>query len=134
MLKTLFAKILISAVVFICLDVLWLGYFGKQLYLNTIGPLLRLSGTDLNPNWLAAVVVYIALITGIVAFVLPKAHGLLLPSLLWGALFGLVAYGTYDFTNLAVLSGWSIKISIIDTIWGMVICGLTSFLTTLITR
>ena len=28
-------------------------------------------------------------------------------ALLWGGLFGLFAYGTYDLTNLATLKNWS---------------------------
>ena len=31
-----------------------------------------------------------------------------------GAALGLVAYGTYDLTNLAVLNGYSLRIALID--------------------
>ena len=35
-----------------------------------------------------------------------------------GALFGIIAYATYDLTNLATLKAWPIQIVIIDIIWG----------------
>ena len=34
------------------------------------------------------------------------------------ALLGLVAYGTYDLTNLATLKGWSVRMALADTAWG----------------
>ena len=46
-----------------------------------------------------------------------------------GALFGLVAYGTYDLTNLATIKGWSLKVTIIDLLWGGILTGTVSALT-----
>ena len=34
------------------------------------------------------------------------------------ALFGLLAYATYDLTNLATIEGWAWQVSVIDMIWG----------------
>jgi len=34
------------------------------------------------------------------------------------ALFGALAYGTYDLTNLATIKGWAWQIAVIDIIWG----------------
>lgn len=127
-------RIIIATVTFLILDAIWLGLLAKQMYIDAYGNLLRMSGGSMQPLWPAAVVVYIALIAGLVVFVIPKANGQLLPALLWGALFGFVTYATYDFTSLAVLANWSLKVSIIDTFWGMFICGITSFVTVLLTR
>jgi uncharacterized membrane protein len=38
-----------------------------------------------------------------------------------GALLGLVAYGTYDLTNLATLKGWPMTVTIVDMAWGVVL-------------
>ena len=46
-----------------------------------------------------------------------------------GAIFGLVAYGTYDLTNLATIKGWSLKVTIIDLIWGGILTSTVSGLT-----
>ena len=134
MLNGIFVKIIVTTIIFLMLDGIWLGYLSKNLYLDNIGSLLRLDGNNIVPNWYAAVVVYVALISGILCFVLPKAGGDPLQALLWGGFLGFVTYATYDFTNLAVLENWSLKISIIDTIWGMILCGLTSFFSVLIIK
>lgn len=127
-------RVIIAVITFLLLDAIWLGVIAKQLYIDNLGPLLRLNNNSITPLWLPAIIVYIALIAGIVLFVLPKANNQPVAALLWGALFGFITYATYDFTNLAVLSGWSWKISLIDTAWGMVICGVTSAVTILVMR
>jgi uncharacterized membrane protein len=35
-----------------------------------------------------------------------------------GALFGLVAYATYDLTNMATLRGWPTIVTVVDLAWG----------------
>jgi len=47
---------------------------------------------------------------------------------LLGAVFGFITYATYDLTNLATLDGWSIKMTIIDLIWGTSVTTLITFL------
>jgi uncharacterized membrane protein len=122
-------SVIVTTCVFLLLDGIWLGVVAKQLYANELGSLLKMSGGQMQPNWFAAVVVYFALILGITCFVIPKASGRCDLALMWGALFGFVTYATYDFTNLSVLANWPLRISVIDTLWGMVLCGLTSCIT-----
>ena len=43
-----------------------------------------------------------------------------------GALLGLIAYGTYDMTNLATLKNWSLSVSIVDMLWGTVLTALSA--------
>ena len=45
-----------------------------------------------------------------------------------GALFGLMAYATYDLTNLAVLNGFTLRIALIDLAWGTVLSGVTAWI------
>lgn len=128
-------RILVSTITMLILDGIWLGWIAKKLYMQEIGQLLRLSPKGgMDPLWLPAIIVYVALILGLLLFVIPKAQGSPLNALIFGAIFGFVCYAVYDFTNLAVLANWSWKMSIIDTIWGMILCGLTSFITVLIAR
>lgn len=128
-------KILISTITMLILDGIWLGFIAKKLYLQEIGSLLRMSPKGgMDPLWLPALIVYAALIAGVLLFAVPKAQGSALNALFWGAIFGLICYAVYDFTNLAVLANWTWKISLIDTLWGMVLCGLTSFVTVLIAK
>jgi len=127
-------QIIVATITFLILDGIWLGFIANQSYIDAFGPILRMADGRIQPNLAAAAVVYVALIAGIILLVIPKAGGQLLPAFLWGAFFGFVTYATYDFTNLAVLKDWSLKMSIIDTIWGMVLCGATSFVTVWFTR
>lgn len=127
-----FKSLSVALISMLSLDFIWLNYVGKRFYLEGIGKLLRLnSNGSIDPNYYAALLVYGALIIGIFSFVIPLAHNSL-ERFLYGALFGLLVYIIYDFTNLAIVNNWPLKISIIDSLWGMILCAITSFLTGLI--
>lgn len=117
---------IISMIVVFALDMIWIGGIAKQLYADQIGMLLRKSGENLTPNWPAAILVYVFIAIGLLCFVLPKANGNYIQVLITGALFGAVIYGVYDFTNYSLLTNWPGKITIIDFIWGMTLCGVSS--------
>ena len=127
--------ILVACITFLALDFLWIGFIANSFYQQQLGPLLRLTPAGgLDPIWSAAVIVYIALIGGLMVFVVPRAQGSLLAALGYGALFGLVTYGTYDFTNLALFQGWNWTVCLVDSLWGMTLCGLTSLATVAVSR
>jgi uncharacterized membrane protein len=73
---------------------------------------------------LGAIICYILLIFGLYYFIL-KDHR----SILDATLFGIVIYGVYESTNYATLKNWTLKILLIDTLWGGVLMGLTTYLT-----
>ncbi len=50
-----------------------------------------------------------------------------------GAALGLVAYGTYDLTNLSVVEGFNLRIALIDLVWGTVLSGATAALVVAVT-
>ncbi len=127
-----FKPLVVALISMLSLDFIWLNYLGKCFYLEGIGSLLRLnSNGGIEPNYYAALLVYAALVIGILFFVLPLAHNAL-ERFLYGGLFGLLTYVIYDFTNLAIINNWPLKISIIDALWGMLLCSITSFLTGLV--
>ena len=47
-------------------------------------------------------------------------------ALMLGAALGLVAYGTYDLTNLSVVEGFNWRIAMIDLAWGTALSGATA--------
>jgi uncharacterized membrane protein len=51
---------------------------------------------------------------------------------LFGALFGLITYATYDLTNLATMKDWPVLVTIVDLAWGMVLSASVSLITYLI--
>lgn len=121
-----FKLFLSTVVVCFCLDMVWLGLIAKNLYDSSIGNLLRKSNNVLSPNWPAAILVYFAIVIGILFFVLPRIGHSYAMGIFLGALLGLVIYGVYDFTNYAILVNWPLKITLIDCVWGVVLCALTT--------
>lgn len=105
------------------MDMLWLGFIASKFYKNEMGDMMRNSA-----NWHAAIWVYILIPLGVILFVLPKVNpDSILPSALgWGALFGIVLYGVYEFTNLALVKDWPLKMALVDIAWGAVICAVTT--------
>jgi len=92
----------VGAVVFMVLDGIWLGLLMKNFYRDQLAPIVRLADGGIAPNWPVAFVVYGLLGTGIALFLIPRAPTVSLAAAC-GALFGLVVYGVYDFTNYSAL-------------------------------
>jgi uncharacterized membrane protein len=114
--------------VFLALDGVWLGVLMQQFYKDELGGLARRQGDSLNPIWWAALVVYILLPLGVICFVLPRVSvaNPVVSSLLWGSLYGVIAYGVYDLTNYATLNEWSLRLVVVDMVWGGTICALST--------
>jgi uncharacterized membrane protein len=106
---------IISFIMFIVVDLIWLGFIAKDLYRKYLGDFLSPT-----PNWKAAIVFYVLFIAFLVIFVLlPGVDKQSLSYvMLYGALFGFITYATYDLTNLATLKNWPIQITVIDLMWG----------------
>lgn len=104
-----------ATVIFLGLDYLWLSRVAIGFYRSHIGDLLLAQ-----PNFMAAGLFYLFYIAGIVYFAVAPAlnNGTWMTAAMAGALLGLLAYGTYDMTNLATLKGWSLTISLVDMAWG----------------
>jgi uncharacterized membrane protein len=122
--KLIWVLLLMVPVVLI-IDLIWLGIIMKGFYNQEIGGLMRKSGSGLAPRWSAAIVVYLLIPAGLLLFVRPMlGDNPTLPQTFgWGALFGLIMYGVYDFTNLAVLEKWTLKVTLADVAWGGFLCG-----------
>lgn len=105
----------ITTLVFFALDFAWLSTATSRIYQPYLGDLLAPT-----PNLLVAAVFYLFYVVGILALaVVPGLREGALVGALWrGALFGLLAYATYDLTNLATIRGWAWQVSVIDIIWG----------------
>lgn len=80
-------------------------------------------------QWPPVLGFYLLYLAGLSFFVIWPAirAGKPMRALLQGAFFGLVTYGTYDFTNWAILSGWTALVSYVDMAWGAFASGLVSF-------
>jgi uncharacterized membrane protein len=119
----------IALPVFFTIDMVWLGLVAKNFYRAQIGFLMTP-----NINWLAAIVFYLLFIVGLVLFVIAPAveKSSWVHALLFGALFGLISYATYDLTNLATLKDWPLLVTLVDLVWGAVLASSISVITYLI--
>ena len=108
---------LVAAIIFVILDGFYLnlikGYFNKQIK--------SIQGSDIKVNIIAVGITYIFLIFGLNYFIIQRNR-----SVTDAALFGLIIYGVYDFTNMALFTNWSLLTAIIDTTWGAILFGLTT--------
>ena len=123
----MFAKLYVIALpIFFIIDMTWLGLIAKNLYRNQIGFLMTP-----NINWIAAIIFYLLFLIRLVFFVISPAvyNGSWSQALLWGFLFGFIAYATYDLTNLAIVKDWPLLITVVDMIWGGVLAALVSVVT-----
>lgn len=119
----IFITYLLTIPVFFAIDIVWLGLVAKNMYDKYLGFLLA----D-KVNWVAAILFYLVYIFGIIYFaVLPGIEkGSLVKVAVSAALFGAIAYATYDLTNLATVKNWPLNITVIDIIWGSVLTTLVA--------
>ncbi|OFV79466.1 MAG: hypothetical protein A2Y78_04965 [Acidobacteria bacterium RBG_13_68_16] len=118
----LLAVYFLTLITFLAIDSVWLGLIAKDMYRRELGHLLAP-----NVRWGAALVFYVIYIAGLlILVVLPHKGSPLLTVAALGALFGLVAYATYDLTNLATLTRWPLSVTLADLAWGAVVTGVTA--------
>ena len=115
MFKCLLVATLIASLIFLIIDVIWLSFATKSFYRPLIGNLLA----DQPVMW-AAALFYILYVFGMALVVIQPCidSASLFKTVYTGFIFGLVAYGTYNLTNMAVLKGWSPTVTFVDMFWG----------------
>lgn len=104
-----------SAVVMLVLDGIWLTVMGSRLYKPVLGDWLS-GSVKLAP----AIAFYLLFLFGMTYLATAPAlnAGAWQKAAINGAVFGLVAYATYDLTNQATLARWSTTITLADMAWG----------------
>ena len=117
--------------IFLFIDIIWLSQSFSYIYQPNIGELLR-ENIIIFP----AILFYIMYPLGATILVaLPSLEKVLLKTIfINGFVLGVIAYGTYNLTNMATLEGWSAKVVIIDMIWGGFLTGVSVLLGTLISK
>ena len=117
--------------IFLFIDIIWLSQSFSYIYQPNIGELLR-ENIIIFP----AILFYIIYPLGATILVaLPYLEKVLLKTIfINGFVLGVIAYGTYNLTNMATLEGWSAKVVIIDMIWGGFLTGVSVLLGTLISK
>ena len=123
--KTLIYSIIFTSIFFLIIDILWLSYSVKTFYRPNLGSLLN----D-KPVFWAAILFYLIYIFGVAVLVLNPSinNDSLYQAFFLGSVLGLVAYGTYNLTNMATVKDWSAVVVLVDMLWGGFLTGFSSTL------
>ena len=118
-------------VVFLAIDFVWLTQIAGPYYFELLGDLMR---DDVRYDIAGAF--YALYVLGIVHFCIIPAleRGGVRRAAVDGAFLGVIAYATYELTNLATLKGWPIELAITDIIWGGVLTSACATIGFLLTR
>jgi len=130
--KIFFVSYFIAAVAMIIIDFVWLTVMMRPFYQKQIGHLMTAT-----PAMFPVILFYAIFILGLIVLIISPAltgNFSYLKLFLYGALFGLVAYGTYDLTNQATLKNWPAIVTIVDLIWGAFLTGTVSVITKFIIK
>ena len=112
-------KLLITAIVFVIIDSIYLNLI-KNYFSNQI---ISVQGSPIKLNIPATILCYIFLIVGINYFIIKPNR-----SIQDAFLLGIVIYGVFETTNMALFAKWSWLTVIIDTLWGGILFGLTTYI------
>lgn len=111
---------LATLVVLIPIDFLFLGLIAKDFFNSQVGSML--GEIRLAP----AILFYLLYIAGIVIFVNGVAGATVSSTLLYGALFGLFCYATFELTSMSLLKHWSWAVVAVDISWGVFVTAVSS--------
>jgi uncharacterized membrane protein len=120
-----------TAIVFFAADVIGLRLLIKPIFDRHIGHLFA------DPfRVIPAVIFYLGYVAGVLWFVSIPALRANDPmaALMGGVILGLMAYGTYEFTNYATLRDWSFQQVAVDMAWGSLLTGFSAWAGVMIAR
>ena len=113
------------ALTMLALDAIYLSSFSGQY--NTMMKTIQKSPLKMKP--LYALGVYMLMILGwklLIDRPNERQSNIVRNSIL----LGLVIYGVFDFTNLAIFDNYSLKLGLIDILWGGLLFGISSYVAT----
>jgi uncharacterized membrane protein len=116
------ALYLATLMVLIPIDFLFLGIVAKGFFASEVGDMLG----EIRPA--PAILFYLLYVGGILIFVSGSATATWLSTLLYGALFGLFCYATFELTSLSLLKHWTWPVALVDMCWGSFVTALSSTL------
>ena len=118
--KILIYSSIFASIFFLIIDVIWLSYSVKYFYKPQLGALL-----NEKPVLWAAFLFYLVYVLGLALIIIqPSINSDSIFRAFWtGIIFGVVAYGTYNFTNMATLKNWSPYVVFVDLFWGGLLTG-----------
>lgn len=113
-------ELIVSGIILLVLDGIFL-YANARMFQLQVAEVQRVS-LQMKPT--GALLCYALLILGLYYFII-RQHKPVKDAVL----LGLLVYGVFETTNYALLKNWHMKTMVIDTLWGGILLGLTTFLT-----
>lgn len=110
-----------TAATMLALDLTWLGVIARGLYDSALAPLKRPEVFFPAAGLFYALYLAAILIHAVLGATTPAGAARR------GAALGLVAYGTYELTNWAVLRDWPAVLVPVDLVWGVVLTAVAAF-------
>jgi len=122
---------IITLIIFFVIDITWINLVIKKFFEKDV---LKIQGKPLKLNTVGALLSYLCLGIGIYYFGIRNMYSTtdskeqLIKAVTTAGIFGILSYGIFDFTNLAIFSDYSWKTGLIDTLWGGFASTLTAFI------
>jgi uncharacterized membrane protein len=113
---------LATLIVLLPIDFLFLGFVAKGFFAAQVGDMLG----EIRPA--PAILFYLLYVAGILIFVSGPATATWPMTLLYGALFGLFCYATFELTSLSLLRHWTWTVVVVDVSWGVFVTAVSSTL------
>jgi len=106
--------------VLVPIDFLFLGLVAKGFFASQVGDML--GEIRLAP----AILFYLLYVVGVLIFVSGSTAATWQSTLLYGALFGLFCYATFELTSLSLLKHWTWPVVMVDVCWGAFVTAVSS--------
>jgi len=113
---------------FLVLDLIWLGFVMKEFNMRQLAQIGRIENGVFQLQVAPAIVTYLLMAWAVTEYVLPRLtrQDSLLKVFFSGAPLGLIIYGVFDMTNLAILNGYPLAFVGPDMAWGTFVFGLVT--------
>jgi uncharacterized membrane protein len=102
------------------LDIPFLAIVAKGFFQSQVGEMLG----EIRP--VPAVLFYLVYVAGVLIFVSGQSEATWRSALLYGALFGLFCYATFELTSLTMLRQWTWAVVLVDISWGVALTAVSA--------
>ena len=115
-------KIIYLTIILLVLDISWI-YLNYNNYNNTVQ---KIQGSVIKLNIIPGILCYLLMLFGLIYYVIPmiefqikiNKHEKWLACIIYGGGFGLIVYGVYNLTTLAIIKNHNWQITLLDMLWG----------------
>ena len=122
--------IIVSAVVLVGVDFFYLSSTSK--FFNNI--VKNIQGKEIQFKMLGAVICYVFLVLSLNYFVLLDKKLGKKEKIFKAFMLGLIVYGVFESTNLAIFTNWTLDALLLDTLWGSILFSITTYITLILVK